>query len=142
MKLKPEDIALLRMLDREDAAAPLTDAPKFMFEFNLVSRLPSGVLQLTKTGARAVFQAACIDALDQAGAGLARHMENDVERWLTSSGFLQASDKTVTARGKLWLESLSPDAAAGTAAADAAGRAGSDDAAGNGAEFAARRNAA
>jgi hypothetical protein len=148
MRLQPEDIALLRKLDKNDAAAPLTDAPKFMFEFNMVTRLASGALQLTKTGARALFQAECIDALEQARAGLAGQMENDVERWLTSSGFLQARDKTVTARGKLWLESLTPDAQAGSAADDAAGQAGSaesgdlDNAAGNGAEFAARRNAA
>lgn len=118
MRLKQEDIALLRMLDSEGGAAPatITEAPKTMFEFNLVSRLPSGALQLTKTGARALFQAECIEALEQTSAGRQPAMVNDVERWLTSSGFLHPVERSITARGKLWLASLTPDGAEGAEA--------------------------
>lgn len=136
MRLKPEFVALLRMLDAEDGASTpvVTEAPKLLFEFNLVSRLPSGALQLTKSGSRALFQAACIEALELALTDDAARppMDSDVERWLTSSGFLHAADRTISARGKLWLASLTPD----DSVADGA------DAASDGAQFAARRSAA
>lgn len=121
MRLSKEIVALLRMLDEEggSAAVAAPPAPKLAFELNLVSRLGAGGLQLTKTGGRALFQAQCIDALEQAGAGGQPLMVDDVERWLTSSGFLHASNKTVTARGKLWLASLTP--AAATQGQDTAG---------------------
>lgn len=116
MRLSKEDVALLRELESADGAgmAMVNVAPKAMFEFNLVNRLPAGTLQITKTGSRALFQAECIDALEQslaapAGCGGVA-MTSGVERWLISSGFLHAVEKTVTARGKLWLASLSPDA--------------------------------
>jgi len=121
MRLKQEDIALLRMLDSEGGAGPatITDAPKTMFEFNMVSRLPSGALQLTKTGARALFQAECIEALEQTLAGRQPAMVDDVERWLTSSGFLHPADRSITARGKLWLASLTPEVGEGAEDAEA-----------------------
>lgn len=113
MRLSKEIVALLRMLDADGSAAAVTApaAPRLAFELNLVCRLGAGGLQLTKTGARALFQAECIEALEQAGAGAPPVMVDDVERWLTSSGFLHASNKTMTARGQLWLASLTPAAA-------------------------------
>lgn len=111
MRLNQEIVALMRSLDAEHGTpALLTDAPKQMFEFNFVSRLGTGALQLTKTGTRALFQAECIEALEQTLAGAQPAMFSGVERWLTSSGFLSAADKSITARGKLWLASLTPDA--------------------------------
>jgi hypothetical protein len=136
MRLNQETVALLRKLDSEGGLVPqvLTDAPKMMFDLHLVSRQGSGALQLTRTGARALFQAECIEALEHAIDGVAPSMHSGVERWLTSSGFLHGVDKTVTARGKLWLASLTPHAAlAGATPAKPA------EAAGN---CAARRNAA
>ncbi|WP_426197363.1 hypothetical protein [Massilia sp. DWR3-1-1] len=113
MRLNQETVALLRKLDNEGGLVPqvLTDAPKMMFDLHLVSRQGSGALQLTRTGARALFQAECIAALEHAVDGLAPPMASGVERWLTSSGFLHGVHKTVTARGKLWLASLTPQAA-------------------------------
>lgn len=118
MRLSKDDIALLRMLDKENDAAAADsagladqpkDAPKSLFEFNLVNRHVNGELQLTKTGARALFQAECIDALEQTLAGAEPAMTGGVERWLVSSGFLHATDGSVTTRGKLWLASLTPE---------------------------------
>lgn len=113
MRLSQEVVALLRMLVQDGAAATGAgpEAPKVIFEFNLVSRLGSGALQLTKTGARALFQAECIEALEQSRDGGQPPMVDDVERWLTSSGFLHPGNKTMTARGALWLASLSPSPA-------------------------------
>ncbi|MFL6708452.1 MAG: hypothetical protein ACJ8HI_09620 [Massilia sp.] len=123
MRLSKDDIALLRTLDKEkdqdtgageaqagtEAPAHLTEAPKALFELNLINRLVSGDIQITKTGSRALFQAECIEALEQTLAGLDPAMSGGVERWLLSSGFLHAADKTVTSRGKLWLASLTPE---------------------------------
>ncbi len=126
MRLKQEEIALLRMLESEDGAVstapsgPLADVPRSMFELNLVSRLGTGALQLTKTGARALFQAECIAALEQTLAGGRPAMLNGVERWLTSSGFLHPEQRTITARGKLWLASLTPKGADGAEGANSA----------------------
>lgn len=124
MRLSQEVIALLRLLDAKRPIDPvvLAEAPKLVFEFNLVSRLGSGDLQLTKTGARALFQAQCIEALEQAASGGHPVMHSDVERWLSSSGFLHASDRSITSRGKLWLASLEPAAedGVGTPASGAA----------------------
>lgn len=129
MRLSKEDITLLRTLENAaggqhaghqtadsdldaigaaEHGAPVTEAPRAMFEFNLVQRLPSGALQITKTGSRALFQAECIAALEMAAAGAPPDMTGGVERWLVSSGFLHPAERTVTARGKLWLSSLSP----------------------------------
>lgn len=111
MRLNQETVALMRSLDSEHGTPALvTDAPKQLFEFNFVVRLGSGALQLTKTGARALFQAECIEALEQTLAGAQPAMLSGVERWLTSSGFLHGADKSITGRGKLWLASLTPDA--------------------------------
>ena len=127
MRLCKDDIALLRTLDKDkdkgketdtgagegqagaDAPAHLTEAPKALFELNLINRLVSGDIQITKTGSRALFQAECIEALEQTLAGLDPAMSGGVERWLLSSGFLHAVDKSVTSRGKLWLASLTPE---------------------------------
>lgn len=128
MRLSKEEIALLRRLDSDSTAgaAAGAEAPKRMFELNLLTRLGAGGLQLTQTGARALFQAECIDALEQAVDGLAPEMPGGVERWLVSSGFMQAASRTISARGKLWLASLTPDGTqAGSENADnAAGTAG------------------
>lgn len=109
MKLHLAIVALLRALDGGTAPVRAADAPRQMFEFNFVSRDGAGGLLLTKTGQRALFQAECIEALEQILAGECPPMVNGVERWLTSSGFLHAGDKTITARGKLWLASLAPE---------------------------------
>lgn len=119
MRLHQDILAILRALDGDSPAGALpsvpTEAPKQLFEYNFVSRLGSGELQLTKTGARALFQAECIEALEQTLAGARPDMASGVLRWLTSSGFLHAGDKTITTRGKLWLASLTPEAPPGSA---------------------------
>lgn len=112
MRLSKEVIALLRALDEDGSALAMAASatPRQVFDLQLVSRLGSGTVQLTKTGARALFQADCIAALEQTAAGVQPAMVADVERWLTSSGFLNATNKTITARGQLWLASLTPTA--------------------------------
>ncbi|WP_426113450.1 hypothetical protein [Massilia sp. PWRC2] len=141
MRLSKEIIALLRALDEagstlataasappgqqstqqstQQSAQPFTQQSaqqatalaRQVFDLQLVIRLGSGTVQLTKTGARALFQADCIAALEQTRAGGQPAMVADVERWLTSSGFFNATNKTITARGQLWLASLTPSAA-------------------------------
>lgn len=159
MRLNKDEVALLRMLDKSkedddsgDAAAgsgepadyaeapghPI-EAPKTLFEFNLINRLATGELQLTKTGSRALFQAECIDALEQTLAGAQPPMAGGVERWLVSSGFLHGVNKTVTSRGKLWLASLTPDDSMACPLAPHHGRHGPDGASAE--AFAARRGA-
>jgi len=133
MRLSKDEIALLRLLDhpdgtehpspqagpsRQEGAHPPPsgpELPKILFDMNLVQRQPSGHVQLTRTGARALFQAECIEALDQALAGQQPVLPGGVERWLVSSGFLHPIEHSVTSRGKLWLASLSPEHAAGLA---------------------------
>ncbi len=132
MRLSKDDIALLRWLENHQStenqsqqaghshhqgatSSAESELPRIFFETNLVQRLPSGQLHLTKTGERALFQAECIEALDQALAGRQTVMAGGVERWLVSSGFLHAVERSVTSRGKLWLASLSPAQASGNA---------------------------
>jgi hypothetical protein len=132
MRLSKDEIALLRLLEnrhvtenqnqqaehsQHQGAISSTEGelPRIFFEMNLVQRLPSGQLHLTKTGERALFQAECIEALDQALAGRQPVLAGGVERWLVSSGFLHAVEHSVTSRGKLWLASLSPAQASGVA---------------------------
>lgn len=127
MRLSKDEIALLRLLENNhltenqnqqaaaiqpqgEAANPASaELPKIFFEMNLVQRQPTGQLHLTKTGERALFQAECIEALDQALAGHRPALAGGVERWLVSSGFLHPVEHSVTSRGKLWLASLSPE---------------------------------
>lgn len=112
-KLNADEISALQSLDSD---SPLHlgmlregDLPQRLFCFNLVTRQPSGKTVLTRSGERLLFRQACISALMAIERGEPLTISNDVDKWLTSSGFIKAgtdpssSPRAISQRGRLWL---------------------------------------
>jgi hypothetical protein len=118
MKLSDDEISILQSLDVERSPAVEGrrdgDLPKKLFEFNLVSRQSGGQAAITKNGQRALFRHACVLALAAMARGDEIALGNGVEKWLVASGFAKSSDEAgpmaILPRGRLWLNSLEPDA--------------------------------
>lgn len=118
-KLSAAEIMALQSFDRDPPSqlgmAREGALPQRLFAFNLVSRLPSGVIVLTRMGERALFRQACIAALTSIERGEPLDMSIDVHRWLTSSGFINggasaaASRRAISQRGRLWLAASRDD---------------------------------
>lgn len=119
-KLSRDEINALQSLGLDKPAGSVAyrdgELPQRLFAFNLVTRQPSGTTVLTKSGERALFGQACVSGLAAIERGESSALSNGVQKWLLSSGFINAGgaggrQPAITARGKLWLASFREEAA-------------------------------
>ena len=118
-RLHDDEISALQSLEPDSSSHLVMlrdgDMPKRLFAFNLVTRQPSGKTVLTRAGERFLFRRACLSALMSIQRGAPLAISNDVHKWLTSSGFIQARtdptspQRAITQRGRLWLAASEND---------------------------------
>jgi hypothetical protein len=122
MRLSHDELRALQSLDFERGPTTVgtreDELPKKLFEFNLVSRQAGGPAVITQSGQRALFRHECVLALEAIGRGEEITPGNAVEKWLVASGFAKPSANpgslAILPRGRLWLQSLGPEAQVAT----------------------------